>query len=108
MSTCLGTELISADDRLWGLCDYELYQRPRPPIPRNHDSVTMIHITANNGFSLPSGIHVGSIRSEVIGTYEEPDIHYGDGLYYKTDSGVNLVFHMRNGRVASMNLGWDA
>lgn len=70
--------------------------------------VTMIHITANNGFSTPSGIHVGSTRSEVIGTYGEPDIHYGDALYYKTDSGVNLVFHMRNGRVASMNLGWDA
>lgn len=71
-------------------------------------SVTMIHITANNGFSTPSGIHVGSTRSEVIGTYGKPDIHYGDALYYKTDSGVNLVFHMRNGRVASMNLGWDA
>lgn len=108
MSTCLGTELISADDRLWGLGNHELCQRFRPSIPRNHDSVTMIHITASNGFSTPSGIHVGSIRSEVIGTYEEPDIHYGDALYYKTDSGVNLVFHMRNSRVASMNLGWDA
>ena len=108
MSTCLGTELISADDRLWGLCDYELYQRPRLPILRNHGSLPLFHITANNGFSTPSGIHVGSTRSEVIGTYGEPDIHYGDALYYKTDSGVNLVFHMRNGRVASMNLGWDA
>ena len=70
--------------------------------------VTMIHITANNGFSTPGGIHVGSTRSEVIGTYEEPDIHYGDGLYYITDRGVNLVFHMKNGRRASINLGWNA
>ena len=103
MSTCLGTELISADDRLWGLCDYELYQRPRPPIPRDHDSYHgqqwIFHAQRHP---------CGSTRSEVIGTYGKPDIHYGDALYYKTDSGVNLVFHMRNGRVASMNLGWDA
>lgn len=28
--------------------------------------VTMIHITANNGFSTPGGIHVGSTRETLI------------------------------------------
>lgn len=35
--------------------------------------VTMIKITANNGFATPKGIHVGSTRKEVLAAYGMPD-----------------------------------
>lgn len=71
--------------------------------------VMMIYVTANNGFSTPRGIHVGSTEREVRDAYGTPDLNSHNDLWYKTISnGMNLVFHMKNGKVNSISVGWNA
>lgn len=41
-------------------------------------------VSANNGFTTPEGIHVGSTKQEVLDTYGEPDIDYSK--YHNTVS----------------------
>lgn len=42
---------------------------------RNESFVlSYIHISANNGFSTPKGIHVGSTKNEVYRAYGKPDL----------------------------------
>lgn len=36
--------------------------------------LSYIHISANNGFSTPKGIHVGSTKNEVYRAYGKPDL----------------------------------
>ena len=72
--------------------------------------VAMIHISANNGFATPRGIHVGSTRRDVYNAYGQPFVNQGNGqhLWYKVQGMGSMVFHFRGNIVESINLGWDA
>ena len=72
--------------------------------------VVMIHISANNGFATPRGIHVGSTHRQVLAAYGHPDINQLNGkhLWYNFRNGANMVFHFKGDIVESINLGWNA
>ena len=72
--------------------------------------VVMIHISANNGFATPRGIHVGSTRQEVYRAYGMPYINQGNGqhLWYSVEKRGNMVFHFKGNRVESISLGWNS
>ena len=72
--------------------------------------VVMIHISANNGFATPRGIHVGSTRRAVYNAYGRPYVNQGNGkhLWYKVEKRGNLVIHFKGDIVESINLGWNA
>ena len=73
--------------------------------------IVMINITANNGFATPAGIHVGSTREDVIRTYGQPDIRFAPThpeLWYKPGNGLDMVFHIKNGVVTRIGLGWNS
>ena len=72
--------------------------------------VNSIHITANNGFTTPRGIHVGSTMQEVYRAYGKPDFDIPSKaspyIMYKTRNG-KLVFHHKNGIVTRIAIGWE-
>ena len=72
--------------------------------------VASMRISANNGFSTPRGIHVGSTRRAVYNAYGQPYVNQGNGkhLWYKVEKRGNLVFHFKGDIVESINLGWNA
>lgn len=72
--------------------------------------VVMIHVSANNGFSTPRGIHVGSTRREVYQAYGAPYVNQGNGkhLWYKVNKKGNMVFHFKGDVVESINFGWNS
>ena len=78
--------------------------------PNGPFHVVMIHVSANNGFATPRGIHVGSTRREVYQAYGNPYVNQGNGkhLWYKVDGKGNMVFHFKGDRVESINMGWNS
>lgn len=72
------------------------------------DKVAFIHVTGNNGFSTPSGIHVGSKENTVYSTYGEPSMRYGkSSIFYRSESaediGIKIV--LSNGVVKTISVG---
>lgn len=84
--------------------------------------VDVVVVSANNGFTTPEGIHVGSTKQEVLDTYGEPDIDYSK--YHNTVSptarkrnrqtltykGANafykvMTFTLENGVVTQIGIG---
>ena len=72
--------------------------------------VYAIHITANNGFETPRGIHVKSTMQDVYRTYGRPDFNIPSKsdpyIMYKTRMG-KLVFHHKDGIVTVIAIGWE-
>lgn len=69
-----------------------------------------IHITANNGFETPRGIHVKSTMQEVYRAYGRPDFNIASKtspyVIYKTRNG-KLFFHHKDGIVTVVAIGWE-
>lgn len=87
--------------------------------------VTLIKITANNGFATPKGIHVGSTKKDVLSAYGMPDSgmsrgnkksintrgpgKYPEILQYRAleKPAKNICFYIQNGVVVEIRAGYD-
>lgn len=74
----------------------------------------MIVVTGNNGWETPSGIHVGSTVNDLVNAYGYPYLPKSASTgnpngywYYKVEKSGNMVFHLENGIVTRIALGWD-
>lgn len=74
----------------------------------------MIVVTGNNGWETPSGIHVGSTVNDLVNAYGYPYLPKSASTgnpngywYYKAEKSGNMVFHLENGIVTRIALGWD-
>ena len=65
------------------------------------DRITLIEITGSE--SLPSGIHIGSTKADVIAAYGSDYTEEGTELLYETD-GKTLGLQMKGDTVSFMEL----
>ena len=85
--------------------------------------VEMVVVSADNGFTTPEGIHVGSTKQEVINVYGQPDFDGNHGnygnivvptirnknipniMYKAADSYEQMSFKLENGIVTEIRMG---
>ena len=85
--------------------------------------VEMVVVSADNGFTTPEGIHVGSTKQEVINAYGQPDFggnhgNYGNIvvptirkkniqniMYNAVDSYEQMGFELEDGIVTEIRIG---
>ena len=76
--------------------------------------IQVIHVTADNGFTTPDGIKIGSDIKMLKKAYGEaalqPTEKNGDGKYWYFNDKINYVhylFNVKNGKIVRMALGFN-